>query len=231
MKTTKTRIVLGCSALLLVGSLLLSSATRVDAQGGAGGATARLQIALNALVTTLNGLVDGVEGSLITLVSSAGSLVSSVSEYLSENAGVYGTVRLTDGTSYVTLGALTPCQTGTWLPKVVNIASGSLAVLIENTGGASDKVYICDGFLMAHAAVTIAVTEDTDADNCNSSEAALAGGTSDAEGAFAFAANGGWNPTAATVGWKLLSSAGKDVCGDPNGTGRWTGVLWYVIAP
>jgi hypothetical protein len=123
------------------------------------------------------------------------------------------------GVSYVR-SPNNPCDGAT----VTTLAISSAADAVLISASASNRTYICDGFLLANAAEIVALWEGTGS-TCGTSSAALVGSTTIANG-VSLAANGG-------VPLRFIrgNSTNVDICLHLNTTNRVTGYITYVQAP
>lgn len=130
-----------------------------------------------------------------------------------------GVVKQWDGTS---TAAVDPCESETKVTDPISIITDTVII----TAVAAKKNYICSLVIVAAAAEIVSITEGTGA-LCATSEAALMGSTTDANG-VSLAANSG----PVIVGGVATSIAGKtanvDTCLNVSGTNRVSGFVTWV---
>lgn len=125
----------------------------------------------------------------------------------------------TDGTN---LEVLDPCTTVAKTTDPISLTAD--AVIIAATSG--KKNYICSLVIVAGAAEIASITEGTGT-TCNTSEAALVGSTTDANG-MSFAANGGVAMGSGLATVVAGKTANVDTCLNVSGSNRVSGFVTWV---
>lgn len=161
---------------------------------------------------------NGVTGPAIMSVRRDTAVTSSSA------SGDYSTVN-TDANGLLWVRTYDPCSA---LPKTTDPISITTDTVIISAL-ASKKNYICALVIVAGAAEITAITEGTGS-VCGTSEAALLGSTTDANGT-SFAANGGLvigDGLGAVINGKTTN---VDTCLNVSGSNRVSGLVTYVQAP
>lgn len=139
-----------------------------------------------------------------------------------------GSPRVTVATDSATIAGSTPdaCTSGTKGYAPFSLASTTaLKVVTKSTG---KNVYVCSINIVVATANNVALIAGTKVTNdCDTSTAGLAGGTTAATG-WNFAANGGLTQGNGMSSVAATASTGLDVCLLASGAGQVSGVLTYV---